>query len=171
VFEGEAHGVGGKVRLEGRGGLSVIGPRTAALALSLAAHHSKACRRIVMPGPKLASRKLEFVNHVVEQMAEFGPVQAKAMFGGHGIYYQGLMFALIAQDTLYFKADEQSVGEFTARKLGPFTYEVKGGRSTSLSYYEAPPEVMEEPPEMARWARLAYDCALRRRKKPAKRKA
>jgi DNA transformation protein len=116
-----------------------------------------------VPAPKVASRKLEFVNHVVEQMGEFGPVQAKAMFGGHGIYWQGLMFALILQEQLYFKADAQSVEAFTSRGLGPFTYEAKGKRS-SLRYFEAPIEVMDEPQEMAVWCRRAYDCALRQRK-------
>jgi DNA transformation protein len=117
-----------------------------------------------MSGVKPASRKLEFVNLVVERMGEFAPVQAKAMFGGHGIYWQGLMFALIAQEQLYFKADEQSAGQFTARGLGPFTYESKGKVAT-LQYYQAPVEVLDEPGEMAVWARLAFDCALRKRKK------
>lgn len=120
-----------------------------------------------MPVPKAAPRKHEFVNHVVEQMGEFGPVQAKAMFGGHGIYWQGLMFALIAQEHLYFKADAQSVEAFASRGLGPFTYESKG-KVGSLRYYEAPSEVMDEPHEMAMWCRRAYDCALRQRKKPGR---
>lgn len=116
------------------------------------------------PAPKVASRKQEFANHVVEQMGEFAPVQAKAMFGGHGIYWQGLMFALIAQERLYFKADDQSIEAFTSRGLGPFTYEAKGDKRHSLRYYEAPTEVMDEPQEMAVWCRRAYDSALRQRK-------
>ncbi|MES2090574.1 MAG: TfoX/Sxy family protein [Pseudomonadota bacterium] len=116
---------------------------------------------------KASAIKQAFSQHVVDQMAEFAPVQAKAMFGGFGIYWQGLMFALIVREQLYFKADEQSAGEFTSRGLGPFTYESKG-KTASLKYYQAPPEVMEEPQQMAVWARLAYDCALRRRKKPVR---
>jgi DNA transformation protein len=116
-------------------------------------------------GPKLASRKQEFVNHVVELMSDgFAPVKAKAMFGGHGVYRHDLMFALIANEQLYFKADEQSVGEFTARGLGPFTYASKDGKSTSLKYYEAPADVMDDAGEMGSWARLGYDCALRQQK-------
>lgn len=116
------------------------------------------------PAPKAAARKQEFANHVVEQMAEFAQVEAKAMFGGHGIYWQGLMFALISQERLYFKADDQSVEAFISRGLEPFTYEAKGDKRHSLRYFEAPAEVMDEPQEMAVWCRRAYDCALRQRK-------
>ena len=110
-----------------------------------------------------SSRKQGFVDHVVERMAEFAPVQAKPMFGGHGVYWQGLMFALIAQEQLYFKADAVSVDDFTRLGLGPFTYEFKG-KVGHLKYYQAPPEVLDESDQMAAWARKAYDCALRQRK-------
>ncbi|RZI85518.1 MAG: TfoX family protein [Rubrivivax sp.] len=118
------------------------------------------------------SKKQELVNHVVELMSDgFAPVTAKAMFGGHGIYWHELMFALIANEQLYIKADEQSVEAFTARGLKPFTYASKGGKSTSLRYFEAPPEVMDDPAQMGEWARLGHDCALRQQKgkKPKKR--
>lgn len=119
-----------------------------------------------MPPIKALTRKQAFAHFVVELMAGFGQVQAKPMFGGFGIYCQGLMFALIAQDQLYFKADAQSVGEFTARGLGPFVFESQG-KATLIKYYQAPPEVYDEPDHMAHWARLAYACALRQQK-PAK---
>jgi DNA transformation protein len=108
-------------------------------------------------------RKQAFAQYVVELMSGFGVVQAKPMFGGFGIYAQGLMFALIVDDQLYFKADAQTMGDFAARGLGPFTYEAKG-RRTSLKYYQAPPEAYDEPEHMCHWARLAFDCAVRQRK-------
>lgn len=114
------------------------------------------------------SRKQAFADQVVEQMDAFALVQAKPMFGGFGIYRDGLMFALIANDQLYFKADDQSEGEFTREGLPPFTYESKG-KTARLRYHEAPPEVFDDPQRMAWWARLAYDCAVRQR--PAARKA
>ena len=108
------------------------------------------------------SRKQAFADQVVEQMDAFALVQAKPMFGGFGIYRDGLMFALIANDQLYFKADDQSEGEFTREGLPPFTYESKG-KTARLRYHEAPPEVFDDPQRMAWWARLAYDCAVRQR--------
>jgi DNA transformation protein len=107
-----------------------------------------------------AARKQALVDHLVAQMAGFGLVQARAMFGGHGLYHQGLMFALVADGRLFFKVDEQTVGGFERRGLGPFTYESRG-KVGSLKYHEAPPEVMDEPDQMTPWARQAYGSALR----------
>lgn len=113
-----------------------------------------------MPSPP-SSRASALVDHVIEQMADFGPVQARTMFGGFGFYAQGLMFALMADGELYFKADAQSDSEFTRRDLAPFTY-VARGKAMSLGYYRAPAEVFDDRGAMAWWARLAYECALRK---------
>ena len=48
----------------------------------------------------------DFIAFVVEQLSGLGPVRAKRMFGGAGVYCDAVMFALISDDTLYFKADE-----------------------------------------------------------------
>lgn len=82
------------------------------------------------------------------------------MFGGWGLYHQGTFFALIAEDTLYFKSDEANRGEFDARCLAPFTF-VKKGETIETHYRAAPEEALEDPAEMARWARLGYAAALR----------
>lgn len=116
-----------------------------------------------MPSSPAASRKQAFANYVVELMAGFAPVRAKAMFGGFGIYLDDLMFALIIQERVYVKADDLSIPDFVARGLGPFTYESKG-KVGSLRYYEVPPEAYDEPAHMAAWARRGHDCALRQRK-------
>lgn len=114
-----------------------------------------------------ASRKQAFADHVAELMDGFARVQAKPMFGGFGIYRDGLMFALIADETLYFKVDDASRARFDARGLAPFTYETKGGRKSSLNYREAPPEVYDEPGHMAAWSKLGYECALRQQARKA----
>lgn len=119
------------------------------------------------PTPTTHSNKQAFAQYVVGQMAGFAAVQAKAMFGGFGIYLDGLMFALILDDQLYFKADNQSVSLFTDRGLEPFRYETKKGTQSSLSYYQAPSEAYDDADEMARWARLGYDCAVRQQAKPS----
>jgi DNA transformation protein len=113
----------------------------------------------------------EFAAFVVEQMRGFGPVQAKRMFGGHGLFREGLMFALILADTLYFKTDDATRSRFTERGLQPFTYEARG-RRMSLSYWQAPGEVLDDAGAMVDWTRLAFACALRKHKAtPAPRKA
>src|SRR5688500_16493755 len=104
-------------------------------------------------------KRTEFVEHVIETMRTFGPVEARFMFGGWGLYHQGRFFALIVGDALYLKSDEGNRAEFEARGLEPFTYEMKGGESIAMHYRAAPEEALEDPAEMARWARLGYAAA------------
>jgi len=106
----------------------------------------------------------EFVDHLETVFARFGPVSAKRMFGGYGLYHDGLMFGLIVDDVLYLKTDALSVAAFIERGLGPFTYE-RRGRPVSLAYHQAPEELYEDV-ELARaWAARAFDAALRARKR------
>jgi len=102
----------------------------------------------------------EFASYVVDLMQSVGPVNAKRMFGGHGIFLEGLMFALIADRTLYLKVDKESENQFKARELGAFTYHKKG-KEYSMSYYQAPEETLEDAEEMNVWANKAYAAALR----------
>ena len=113
----------------------------------------------------------EFVDHVVETMRAFGPDTAKQMFGGWGLYHDGVFFALIAEDTLYLKADEENGAEFDAASLPPFVYVTKDGDSMTMSYRQAPPEALESPTAMTVWARSAYAAALRaKNRKPVRKR-
>lgn len=109
----------------------------------------------------------EYLDFIKEQLSGFGPVSVRRMFGGAGIFRDGLMFALIADETLYLKADATSQGEFEALSLPPFTYGAKGGKHTVMSYWRAPEACLDDPSEMTEWARKAYAAALRAQK-PAK---
>ena len=106
------------------------------------------------------TEETEFVSYVVDLMQSMGPVNAKRMFGGHGIFLDGLMFALIADSTLYLKADKESEKLFKEKGLQAFTYK-KRGKEYSMSYYQAPEEAMEGTDEMNIWANKAYGAALR----------
>lgn len=116
------------------------------------------------------SRSREFVEFVLEQMTPFGRARARAMFGGYGIYMDDRIFAIIVDDRLYFKADAATRSEFAVKGLGPFTYVVRG-KSVTMPYFEAPPEVFEEPDSMRHWVQLAYAAAGRTRKVKAPGKA
>ena len=105
----------------------------------------------------------QFTDYLHEIFAEFGSITIKKMFGGHGVFYDGLMIGLVAEDTLYLKADEQLKPDFIARGLTPFQYN-KGNKTMSMSYYLAPEEAMDNPSEMADWAGRAYDAARRSKK-------
>lgn len=102
----------------------------------------------------------EFVNHVCEMMQGVGPVNAKRMFGGYGIFLEGLMFGLIADSDLYLKADKVTREEFITKGLEPFSY-FKREKEFKLSYYQAPEEALENADVMREWGNKAYDVALR----------
>jgi DNA transformation protein len=104
----------------------------------------------------------EFVAYLLELMQPLGPVSAKAMFGGYGIYIDGLMFALVANDVLYLKTDATSRPDFEQHNLPPFRYE-RNGRMISMSYSEAPAEIMEDIEAMKRWCNKAMAAALKNR--------
>ncbi len=102
----------------------------------------------------------EFVQYLLELLQGIGEVKSRTMFGGYGLYHDDIMFALVADDVLYFKADEQNQKYFEARNLEAFTYERKG-KTCSMSYFEAPGETLDDPDEMVLWARKAIDAARR----------
>ena len=110
------------------------------------------------------SEENEFVVYLLEQLESMGPVVAKRMFGGHGLFLDNLMFGLVADEVLYLKADEDNEGQFIERDLEKFTYHKKG-KPFSLSYYEAPEEAVEDEDELVVWGKSAFEAALRAAKK------
>ena len=101
-----------------------------------------------------------FIEHLLELMAGLGPVKARRMFGGHGLFMHGLMFALVAEQTLYLKVDPLTRELFTDRGLNAFTY-FKQGKPYQLSYYQAPEETLESADDMCQWAESSYAVAVR----------
>ena len=115
----------------------------------------------------VSNEEKEFVTYVVDLMQSIGPVRAKSMFGGHGIFLEGLMFGLIADSVLYLKVDKETEIEFKARGLEAFTYNKKG-KEFKMSYYQAPEEALEDVEEMNSWANKAYGTALKAASKKLK---
>jgi DNA transformation protein len=105
----------------------------------------------------------EFVDYLQEVFEEFGPINSKKMFGGYGIYYQGVMFGLVADDTLYLKADDTISDYFTSRDLDQFEYN-KSGKIVKMSYYQAPEEMLEDKEIAREWARRSFVVAIRSKK-------
>ena len=104
----------------------------------------------------------DFRDYLIDQLESFGPVAAKRMFGGGGLFRDGVMFGLIADDVLYLKADEQNQADFEDRGMGPFTYEKKNRKQpVKMSYWECPPDVLEDPEELRQWAARAGEAARR----------
>lgn len=115
-------------------------------------------------------RRSDFIDHVVDLMGAFGPVEARRMFGGWGLYHRELFFALVLEEVLYLKTDAMNVAAFEAAGLEPFVYRGRRGE-VAFQYRRAPDEALESPHAMAQWARLAYAAAVRARaRKPAAKK-
>jgi DNA transformation protein and related proteins len=104
--------------------------------------------------------------YVLEQLNAVGSVTAKGMFGGVGLYREGLFFGLIANDTLYFKVDRETRSEY--ERAGSEPFRPYGGQSFTMQYYELPGEVLEEPEKLRDWVHAALGAA--RRKVAGKRK-
>jgi len=102
----------------------------------------------------------DFLAYVLEQLARLGEVSSRRMFGGAGLYCEEFFFGLIAEDTLYLRVDDSNRGDYTARAAQPFRpYADRPG--LSMSYYEAPAEVLEDALELTEWARRSVEVARR----------
>jgi DNA transformation protein len=86
-------------------------------------------------------------------------VRGRSMFGGVGIYAGGLFFALIADDTLYFKVDDSNRADFEKRGMGPFRPYGEDGEV--MQYYRVPDDLLEDPEELGVWAEKAIVVARR----------
>jgi DNA transformation protein len=111
-----------------------------------------------------------FVGFVVEGLQPLGAVGARRMFGGHGIFLEGLMFGLVADGQLYLKVDDGNRAAYEAEGLQPFTYTSRG-RTMQLSYREAPSEAFDDPEILCAWGREAFAAALRAVRKTGRRSA
>jgi DNA transformation protein and related proteins len=115
-----------------------------------------------------------FVDDLLERMEPLGALRARKMFGGSGLYCDGVFFALVADGVLYFKVDEGNLADFERAGMARFQpFPERSG--ASMGYYEVPLEVQERPERLVEWARKALEAAQRRdvskRKSARKRKA
>ena len=91
------------------------------------------------------------------------------MFGGHGLYHRGVMFALLDDDELFLKTDAETLPRFLEAGCEPWVYVGPRGPERT-SYYRPPADALEHPEAMLPWARIAVEAALRKRKaRPARR--
>jgi DNA transformation protein len=104
------------------------------------------------------SESASFVDFVLEQLAGLGAVSSRRMFGGVGLYCSGKFFGLIAEGALYLRVDDRNRGDYLARGMSPFR-PYRDRPEVSMSYYQAPVEVIEDPDELVAWSRAALRAA------------
>lgn len=106
----------------------------------------------------------EFRAYIMDQLEGLDGLQIRSMFGGAGIYAQDVMFALIADDMLYFKVDERNRADYHIEGSRPFSYERKGKRIALSSYLQVPERLFDDPDEMLAWAQKALGAARREKR-------
>jgi len=92
----------------------------------------------------------EFIEFMIDQFSPWCQVNARRMFGGVGLYCDGKMFGLIADDVAYLKVDDSNRKRFVEAGSSPF--KPYPDKPTTMSYYEIPPEILDDPEELMIWA-------------------
>ena len=103
----------------------------------------------------------DFEAFAAERLSVLGEIRTRRMFGGAGVYCDGLFFALLDDDELFLKVDDVSRPAFEAAGLGPFIFRPKDGPPVAMAYHHAPETIFDDEDEMRRWAGLAIDAARR----------
>jgi len=98
----------------------------------------------------------EFLRELFES---FRPVSIRRMFGGAGVFADGLMFALVVDDVIYLKTDDGNRADFDAENLPPFRYRRAGAMRALTSYRRMPDRLYDDPEELAQWAAGAFAAA------------
>jgi DNA transformation protein len=117
----------------------------------------------------------QYLEYVLEQFAAFTPVTSRRMFGGVGLYAEGLFFALIGDDTLYFKVDDSNRADYVARRCQAFRPFAEDP-TYSMNYFQLPEDVLEDTGELREWTRKSLavaasaSAAKRHRERTAKKR-
>lgn len=110
---------------------------------------------------KQKKNKSDFADFVLDQLSALEGLKVRAMFGGLSLYCNGLIFAIIADDALYFKVDEENRPNYVTIGSQPFSYIAKNNKRVALSYFEVPLNILEDPEQLCLYAQKSVDCSLR----------
>lgn len=103
----------------------------------------------------------DYIEYVLGQLDDLGEISVIKMFGGAGLYLEGNFFAILADDTLYFKVDVSNKPDYLEAGMPQFY---------TLQYYEVPPDVLEDPDSLVEWAEKAVAVAIRKQDEKKKKK-
>jgi DNA transformation protein len=105
----------------------------------------------------------EFIDYFLDQLADWADVSVRKMFGGAGLYCDGKMFGLIADDVAYLKVDDSNREDFVKAGSSPFNPYPDKAKTTIMSYYEIPADVLENRDQLATWAERALTIAKKKK--------
>jgi DNA transformation protein len=101
-------------------------------------------------------------DHIRDLFASFRPVTVRRMFGGAGIFADGVMFGLVVDDVIYLKTGEDNDADFERENLPSFTYQAGERGRVLTSYRRMPERLYDDPDELAQWASRSHAVALRK---------
>jgi DNA transformation protein and related proteins len=101
-----------------------------------------------------------FKDFVLDQLRGLEDIEARRMFGGHGLYQEETFFGIIHKGKLFFKVDDVTVAVYRKHKMKPFR---PNGKQTLKSYYQVPVEILEDVDRLRDWALQAVSCQTRKK--------
>jgi DNA transformation protein len=101
----------------------------------------------------------DYLQYVLEQLSRLSAVTSRRMFGGIGLYSEGHFFALISDDTLFFKVNDSNRADYLARNMAAFR-PFADKPDLSMSYFEVPADALEDRDELVVWARKSVAVAV-----------
>jgi DNA transformation protein and related proteins len=110
-----------------------------------------------------------FASHCADLLSAIGTVQTKRMFGGYGVYVDDVFVAIVTNDNLYLKTDDQTLPRLTVAGGTQFCFTARG-KLQATHFWSAPADAMDSPALMRPWAQFAFEAALRARAKSKKRR-
>ena len=108
----------------------------------------------------MSPKQNEYCDYLMDWLAPLGTPSYRFMFGGYGIYVDGLIIGIVADDVLMLRADDENRPDYEARGIGPFQPYPEKGMGT-MPYYTVPDDVFEDSDELLRWAGRSREAALR----------
>lgn len=112
----------------------------------------------------------ELLDHLTDQLTPLGEARGRPMFGGYGVYLDGLIIGLIAFDTFYLKVDDHNRPDFEAAGSAPFSYDTKNGTNTISGYWEVPADVLDNSDALRAWALKSLAVSRRAGAKSARKR-
>ena len=105
----------------------------------------------------------DYLDYLHDLFSAFAPVTTRAMFGGHGVYRDGVIIAIVIDEAIYLKVDDATRAAFEAAGCAPFVHETKD-KAVPMSYWSVPEDALDSPQEFRPWAQRAWEAALRKPK-------
>lgn len=106
----------------------------------------------------------EFSAFILDQLSLFAPIGVRRMFGADCLFKKGMMFAIIDDDILYVRADDESRPLFLEADCDRFYYWTRRAgikKQVALSYYQVPSSALDDSDTLRDWVGLGIQSAQR----------